>query len=376
MKTETSLYKPHSLAHHLWPEYYQTGWKKAFQKSSLFEKPGLASHWRKHTIRKNRAGFGIALHFQMIRGKKSQDEFYDLRPEELFTTDTVFHYYEELTKTNSLSSIRYRLQELYDVLLVITPYLPKSHWVWLKNAWKNIRQAAKPVRLKLPRIKEAKKIEALGLRLMKEAEQSERRNYLKKTGLTKLQAAQKYRDGLAIALLIRRPFRIKNFYSLELNKNIFYENNTVSFSFEGIEMKNNIPIDIPFPPNLIPHLQRYLSFYRPILLTASIRSTGEHTNALWISGYGRAISEDRFRKMICQRTDAEFGVKITPHFFRDSDVTTLTRDAPSSARLIGPILGHRGVDIANKHYNQSLMIDASRRHTSLLEELIENSEEI
>ena len=109
---------------------------------------------------------------------------------------------------------------------------------------------------------------------------------------------------------------------------------------------------------------------------ASKLSTGEHTNALWISGYGRGISEDRFRKMICQRTEDEFGVKITPHFFRDSDVTTLTRDAPSSARIIGPILGHRGVDIANKHYNQSLMIDASRRHTSLLEELIENSEEI
>jgi hypothetical protein len=52
----------------------------------------------------------------------------------------------------------------------------------------------------------------------------------------------------------------------------------------------------------------------------------------------------------------------------------LTRDAPSSARIIGPILGHRGVVIANKHYNQSLMIDASRRHTKLLEELIENSE--
>ena len=140
-------------------------------------------------------------------------------------------------------------------------------------------------------------------------------------------------------------------------------------------MKNDIPIDIPFPPNLIPHLQRYLSFYRPILLTASKRSTGEHTNALWISGYGRGISEDRFRKMICQRTEDEFGVKITPHFFRDSDVTTLTRDAPSSARIIGPILGHRGVNIANKHYNQSLMIDASRRHTKLLEELIESSEE-
>ena len=375
MTNERSLYHPHSLAYHLWPECFQTGWKAAFQKSSLFEKPGLASHWRKHTIRKNQTGFGIALHFQMTRGTTSQEEFLNLKPEELFTPDTVLHYYEELTKINSLSSIRNRLQELYDVLLVITPYLPKSHWAWLKNAWMNIRKVAKSVRIKLPRIKEAKRIEALGLRLMKEAEQSERRNYRKKTGLTKLQAAQKYRDGLAIALLIRRPFRIKNFYSLELNKNIFYENSIVSFSFEGIEMKNDIPIDIPFPPNLIPHLQRYLSYYRPILLTASKRSTGEHTNALWISGYGRGISEDRFRKMICQRTEDEFGVKITPHFFRDSDVTTLTRDAPSSARIIGPILGHRGVDIANKHYNQSLMIDASRRHTKLLEELIESSEE-
>jgi len=374
MTTENLHYRPHSLAIDLWPEFYQTSWKAALEKMTLFEKPGLASNWRKHTIRKNLSGFGIALHFQMTRGSMSLDEFYSFRPEELFTPKSVLLYYEELLKINSLSTIRNRLQELYDVLLVITPYLQKSAWTWLKNAWKNIRRIAKTVRIKLPRIKEARKIEALGLRLMREAERSETRNYRKKIGLTKLQAAQKYRDGFAIALLIRRPFRIKNFYSLEINKNIFFENGTVSFSFEGIEMKNDIPVDIPFPPNLVSHLQRYLSYYRPILLTASIRSSGENTKALWISGYGKGISEDRFRKMICQRTENEFGVKITPHYFRDSDVTMLTRDAPSSARIIGPVLAHRGVVIANKHYNQSLMIDASRRHTKLLEELIENSE--
>ena len=65
---------------------------------------------------------------------------------------------------------------------------------------------------------------------------------------------------------------------------------------------------------------------------------------------------------IRRRTREAFGAPIPPHWFRDAAVTFLVRDEPASARLAGSILGHSSPEIANRHYNQALMIDSARRH--------------
>ena len=51
-------------------------------------------------------------------------------------------------------------------------------------------------------------------------------------------------------------------------------------------------------------------------------------------------------------------------------MTGLVRDKPESARITGAILGHTSPEIATRHYNQALMIDAGRRHAGVIEAMI------
>ena len=74
---------------------------------------------------------------------------------------------------------------------------------------------------------------------------------------------------------------------------------------------------------------------------------------------------------IRRRTREAFGAPIPPHWFRDATVTMLVRDAPASARLTSSVLGHASPEMANRHYNQALMIESGRRHARLIESLID-----
>jgi site-specific recombinase XerD len=190
--------------------------------------------------------------------------------------------------------------------------------------------------------------------------------------MTVLQGALAFRDGLMIALLIRRPSRIKNFASLAIGDNLVIEGAAVSFAFRASEMKSKRPMDIPFPEPLLWALERYVEHYRPILLSESGKAKGISTNALWISRDGTVLAEGPLHNAIRRRTREAFRAPIPPHWFRDCAVTKLVRDAPASARLTSSVLGHASHQIANRHYNQALMIDSARRHAQVLESLIDS----
>jgi integrase/recombinase XerD len=136
-------------------------------------------------------------------------------------------------------------------------------------------------------------------------------------------------------------------------------------------MKAKRTMDVAFPKPLISSLKRYLDYYRPILLSESGKARGLVTNALWISRDGTELAEFSLHNAIRRRTREAFGAPIPPHWFRDAAVTFLVRDAPASARLSSSILGHTSPEIANRHYNQALMIDSARRHASVIESLID-----
>jgi integrase/recombinase XerD len=136
-------------------------------------------------------------------------------------------------------------------------------------------------------------------------------------------------------------------------------------------MKAKRTMDVAFPKPLMSSLKCYLDYYRPILLSESGKARGLVTNALWISRDGTELAEFSLHNAIRRRTREAFGAPIPPHWFRDAAVTFLVRDAPASARLSSSILGHTSPEIANRHYNQALMIDSARRHASVIESLID-----
>ena len=353
-----------------WPHKHQSAWNKAFDKSSLFAKPGPAKKWRKKSIDKNRKGYGVWQNWITKHSRLDQDFIDKSSPEDLVTQELVSNYILDLLNSRSSMTVYNRIQELYDCIRIMTPHMPKKHWEWLKNAWMNLRHDAYPVRSKLLRLKEADQLEALGFKLMNEAENATDRNFRKGKGPTPIQRALMFRDGLIIAILIRRPFRIENFYSLTIGVNFLTSDQGTSFLFKADEMKGKRSAAVPFPDNLVISLKRYIDYYRPLLLAGSSEVKNAKSNALWISRYGTALTQGPLRVAIYNRTEAEFGVRIPPHWFRDSAVTTMIHDSPESAKLTGLILGHANPDIVQKHYNQAQMIHASRRHYQTIRELI------
>lgn len=172
-----------------------------------------------------------------------------------------------------------------------------------------------------------------------------------------------------IALLIRRPFRVRNFCALQIDESLTMHEASASITFDSDQTKTHRPIEAPFPPRLIDALCCYIDIYRPVLLTASKKSKGIETDRLWISRDGTELSERSFNKAICLRTFDAFGASMPPHWFRDASVTTLVHDSPASSRLTTGLLGHTTLEIGEKHYNQALMIDSARKYASCMEEL-------
>ena len=378
MRHDPNTYRAHSLPVSEWPIAHQDAWDHAFKKHGLFAKPTAASKWREDSIAKTRKGYGSWLSWLMRRSGLPHDVFLASKPEDLVTQDHVQMYVDDMSVSNASMTIYNHIQELYDTITNITPHKPKSNWVWLKAAWQNLRNDATPVRNKLPALKEADQLEALGLKLMCDAEAAPERNYHRAEGLTGLQRALMYRDGLMVALLIRRPFRIKNFYSLSVGTNFLIEDAGITFDFQACEMKSKRSMTVPFPANLLPHLKRYIDHYRPILLTTSAKAKvvqphSSRIDALWVSRDGTALTQGPLRVAIKKRTEQEFGLRIPPHWFRDAAVTTLIRDKPESAKITGAILGHTDHTIVQKHYNQSQMIHASRIHYKNICKLFEET---
>jgi integrase/recombinase XerD len=69
---------------------------------------------------------------------------------------------------------------------------------------------------------------------------------------------------------------------------------------------------------------------------------------------------------ISEATRRQLGVAVSPHLFRDAAATTMTSQSPRDARAIRDLLGHKGFDTVDKHYNHAKMIDASRHYARML----------
>jgi integrase len=141
-------------------------------------------------------------------------------------------------------------------------------------------------------------------------------------------------------------------------------------TFAAEETKTGVAIDEPCPGDLIPYLEAYLKQRRPVLLAqAKPHASGLPHRRLWTDRSGKSMAEATLRSLIKRYTRAAFGVAVWPHLFRDCLLTTLAIDQPdlmgSSARL----LGHASLRTGEKHYDQALMVDASRQYGRAILEL-------
>lgn len=185
------------------------------------------------------------------------------------------------------------------------------------------------------------------------------------TAKTPLKAAICRRDGLMVAMLAVMPMRIRAFGSLAIGTSLFVTAEEILVSLSDEMTKTAVPWEAPIPEPVAPVMRRYLEHDRPLFVG---RQHALH-NMLWVNNHGRPYGSNCLGKRIAEVTTSLTGVRVPPHFFRDSAATTLARLSPRAAQLIRPVLGHSDYRTAQKHYNHATALDAGRDYAAVIARL-------
>jgi hypothetical protein len=158
--------------------------------------------------------------------------------------------------------------------------------------------------------------------------------------------ARLYRDGLMIALLANRPQRPANLVQLTLGRELVRHGAGWCLEIPGADTKTGASIELPWPEDLLPALEAYLTSWR-LQLARVGRCDG--CGALWLGSRGRGVSCQQAYSQIAAHTRAACGRAVNPRLFRDAAVTTVACDRPAHVRLA----------TTERHYNLARTAEAA-----------------
>lgn len=334
--------KRYSLKHQKWPQTDRDLWARLVTKSGLLEDGGAGAHWADETKRVAERDYGYWLQHLLVTCPDALRE----QPEERVTPERIRSYCRSMQDVSALT----RTGRVSRLLAVARGAAPNLDWRWLVAIARRLDGAARregPARNKESRIRSSGELFSVGVSMMRTAE-------VNLPNHSRAQAKQ-YRDGLMIAFLAARPLRIKNFAKLRLGQHVVEMSDGYGLYIPGNETKTGQPIESDVPDDLVPFLKRYLDQYRPAILRR------HETEQLWVHSLGRYTPGSLSMK-IAGLTEKLFGVKISPHLFRDCAATTIAIEDPEHVMSIAGVLGHSSLKTSERHYNQARSIEAGRRY--------------
>lgn len=173
------------------------------------------------------------------------------------------------------------------------------------------------------------------------------------------------RDGTMIALLSVLPMRRRAFCELSLGTSVQVTPAEITISLSSAMTKTGVPWDVVVPKQVEATLRRYIEDIRPALLARG----GVQHDVLWVGKKGEILGQEYVGTRIANVTLKLTGKRVSPHLFRDSAATTLSRLSSESARLISPVLAHSSSATAERHYIHARTIDAGREYATLVQRL-------
>ncbi len=337
-----------------WPETDRTAWLKAKTPADIFDNPHRGNDWADASWHKAEGGYGRWLRWLTLH----HPDQLTVPPEARLTEDLLRGWHATLTATVAPMSQLSLVEDVVRAMSILAPKLKASSPLTRLHA--NLRATARPSRNK--RLVTADVLRDLGSAIMDEAlvtpDWSDRRR------------AVAFRDGLAISLLVYRPFRLKNFGSLRIGHELIKTAGKWHLVLPRADTKNKRPFEAPFPKALLGDLAVYLDRFRPILLAGEAGCTPSGTDALWVSETGTALDPDALSRRIANTTQSRLNRRIPPHWFRDVAATTIAVEAPRNIADAHLILGHASPLTTEKHYIQAQSLQASAKfQAAMLERL-------
>jgi hypothetical protein len=342
-----------------WPAFDRTAWLKAKAPADIFDNPHRGTDWALASWRKAEVGYGRWLRWLTL-----------YHPDQLtlpagarLTEGLLRGWHATLAATLAPMSQLSLVEDVTRAMSILAPKLKPSSPLTRLHA--NLRASAAPSRNKRQRLVMADVLRDLGRDMMTEA--------LTINSWSDRRRAVAFRDGLAISLLVYRPFRLKNFASLRIGHELVQSAGKWHLVLEREDTKNHRPHEARFPKALLGDLAIYLDRFRPILLTGEAGCSPSGTDAFWVNETGTAWESGALSHRIADLTQARLNRRIPPHWFRDVAATTIAIEAPHNIADAHLVLGHASHLTTQKHYIQAETLQAGAKfQAAMLERLTEN----
>ncbi len=163
------------------------------------------------------------------------------------------------------------------------------------------------------------------------------------------------RNGLMLVLIALYPYRRKNFAALALCETLRQIKTAWWITFPRKATKSRRADERRIHDWLVPYLNVYLTEARPVLL----KTSGQNTNALWVSSNGQPMTPNQTGKLISRITLQVLGVSISPHIFRTGGATTAATYAPEMPHLASALLDHTEPTVTEQYYIRTTSIAAA-----------------
>jgi integrase/recombinase XerD len=308
---------------------------------------GAAGHLKQVTRNDLAKRYGYFLDHLSRRGMLAVDAD---KPAAQVIPEYVDRYVAELKSRVGSVTVYGSIVKLHRVARLIAP---AGDYRWLAELEADLRAEMRP-KPKFDRLVLIEVLIKCGLTLMAEAEIAQ--------GLTKIDRARRYRNGLMIALLGCCPIRVKNFAALELGQTFLQIKGAWWIVLEASMTKEGRPDERPVPQFLTPFIDTYLKIHRPALQHKSPR-----TSALWLSRCGTPMKQSAVQDMIPEIVLATTGVRVPPHYFRMSAASTAAIYAPDMPGLGSALLHHTDPRMAETHYNRAGSFSAAAAYSAVID---------
>jgi integrase/recombinase XerD len=324
-----------------WPVQDQLAWATATREDDLLDEPGLLTHLRPVSLLKLQGAYGRWLWHLTV----TDPALLASPPAARITRDTVARYITELSARNASLTVAHRV---LDLERAAKAFAPAGDWRWLRKLVNKLFVRARPVRDKRARMRPPRDVFDAGLALMLQAETSMFTSAKKR--------ALAFRDGLLLALLASRAPRVGNVAMMDIQRHLERSGEVWILRFDGAEMKNGSPFEVPLPRELTAPLARYVQHWRGVLLEDHPR-----TSRVWISAFGRPLGDDEVHYIVTRRTRQLFGVSMHPHLLRAGLMTETAIRDPEHVGIASTLLSHRAPTTSSKPYNLARQHEAARQ---------------
>lgn len=327
-----------------WPKVDREAWSRAIAPGDILDGRGPAAHWVERTKATNRQHYAHWLGFLAWRNTLSPTTL----PADRATAEAIRAYVHHLQGIVAPITV---LSMLVGLKVALQAMAPDRSWRWLQDVCNRIQRTAKPSTDKRRRMRDSGAIFQAAIRELAPL----------MTAPPSLETAIRFRDALMLALLTRRPLRVKNMQGIHLHQQLVRTGDDWLLVFAATETKNKQHLEYGWPEDLVAELEVYLSRFRPMFPEAGTSAR------LWLSKDGAALGGNFVYYRLTRLTRALFGNEVNPHLLRDCAATRLAMESSDAARSARALLGHRHFSTTERYYIQANQLEASRRFNAILD---------